>query len=310
MSTFKFYPVYAAKLTLANLSGLCDETQAFAASKAPLLGELGMILVSKLQTDLKTMKSEMDKPRSSLLTPPIRQANDACDATLNDIKRSVKAGNKSTIPTKATAGDLLFHFLESYWNLNKLPLMSQISLTSELIWRYESSNPLQQAAETLGISNLFTALKAQNTTLATRYNERVEEYAAATPAATTLKNIVAEDYDNLSDTVVRAVNAQPESAGLVTLFNEMDNLRKKYSALLPNKIDLALAITEPIPNQTHTGKAITPIPKLFYEGKELTFAVDFSVTYRHNVEVGEATVIMHGKGKFTGQHTRKFNIEK
>jgi hypothetical protein len=31
--------------------------------------------------------------------------------------------------------------------------------------------------------------------------------------------------------------------------------------------------------------------------------------YKNNVKVGEATVIMHGKGRFNGRHIRKFNIE-
>jgi hypothetical protein len=41
---------------------------------------------------------------------------------------------------------------------------------------------------------------------------------------------------------------------------------------------------------------------------ELVFAKDFNVTYRHNVEAGEATVILQGKGRFNGSHERKFNI--
>jgi hypothetical protein len=107
---------------------------------------------------------------------------------------------------------------------------------------------------------------------------------------------------------LRAVNTEPVQETLVTLFNKTNDVRKKYSALSPAKINLAGAVTEPLPTHTYTGKAITPIPVLYYEGKELTFAVDFSLTYKNNVEVGEATVIMHGKGRFNGQHIRKFNI--
>ncbi|MDR1114904.1 MAG: hypothetical protein LBL33_01890 [Tannerella sp.] len=95
---------------------------------------------------------------------------------------------------------------------------------------------------------------------------------------------------------------------LVNLFNGVNDIRRKYSALSPAKINLAGAVTEPLPSQIYTGKAITPIPVMYYEGEELVFAVDFSVTYKNNIEVGEATVTMHGKGRFSGQHTRKFNI--
>jgi hypothetical protein len=90
----------------------------------------------------------------------------------------------------------------------------------------------------------------------------------------------------------------------------MDELRKKYAALSVAKIDIKKAVTEPIATQKYTGKAITPLPEVYYEGKELTFANDYSLTYHNNIEVGEATIIMHGKGRFNGQHERKFNIEK
>lgn len=36
--------------------------------------------------------------------------------------------------------------------------------------------------------------------------------------------------------------------------------------------------------------------------------VDFSVTYRNNVNVGTATLILHGKGAYKGQKIVTFNI--
>ena len=169
---------------------------------------------------------------------------------------------------------------------------------------------MQQAAQTLGIDALFTVLAPQNSELLNLYNQRLAEYAAETPAASVIRDAVAEDYNAVCDIIVRAVNTDPVQETLVVLFNETDNIRKKYSALLPSKINLADAVTEPIPSQIYTGKAITPIPVLYYEGKELVFTVDFSLSYKNNVEVGEATVTMHGKGKFNGRNIRKFNIER
>ncbi|MDR1372749.1 MAG: hypothetical protein LBJ17_06465 [Dysgonamonadaceae bacterium] len=57
-------------------------------------------------------------------------------------------------------------------------------------------------------------------------------------------------------------------------------IRRKYSALSPARISLSDTVTEPLPTYTHTGKAITPIPVMYYEGKELVFAGNFSVTYK------------------------------
>jgi hypothetical protein len=308
MDKFKLFHLHASNLKLANLAGLADETLSVVEPQVSLLGDTGIRLVAKLRTDNAAMKTELDKPRSSILTGPIKQANNVCDATLDDVKRSIKAGAKSTVANKASAGETLEHFMRPFWNLNKEPLMSQISMTVELLSRYASDPALQQAAQTLAIADLFNVLTSQNATLSNLYSQRLAESAAGTPSATSISNVVAEDYNAVCDVILRTVNTEPVQEALVTLFNKTNDVRKKYSALSPSRINLAGAVTEPLPSHTYTGKAITPIPVVYYDGKELTFAVDFNLTYKNNVEVGEATVIMHGKGRFTGKHVRKFNI--
>jgi hypothetical protein len=308
MNRLKFFRLHANSLNLANLAGLVDETLFVVEPHASSFGEVGMRLVSKLRTDNNIMKSEIDRPRNSLLTSSIRQANEACDATLYDVKRSIKTGSKSTVAAKATAGKLMEHFMKPFWGLNKEPLISQISMTNELLSRYTGDPALQQAAQTLGIAELFTTLAQQNTELSNLYNQRLIEYASETSSASDVKETVSKDYNAVCDIIIRTVNVEVVPTTLLAVFNEMDSIRKKYSALSPAKINLADIVTEPLLSQAYTGKAITPIPTAYYEGKELVFAVDFSVTYKDNVEVGEATVIMHGKGKFTGRHIRKFNI--
>jgi hypothetical protein len=295
-------------LKLANVAGLVDETLLIVEPKVSLLGDIGTKKVAKLRTDNTAMKTEMERPHSSMLTGPIKQADDVCDATLEDIKRSIKAGSLSTIAAKASAGKTLEHFMKPFWDINKKPLLSQISMTGELFVRYAADNTLQQAAQTLAIADLFAELPKQNTTLSNLYNQRLAEYVADLPAASGIKNVVAQDYNGVCDIIVRAVNTEPVQDALVNLFTGVNDIRKKYSALSPARINLAGAVTEPLSSQIYTGKAITPIPVMYYEGEELVFTVDFSVTYKNNVEVGEATIIMHGKGRFNGRHTRKFNI--
>ncbi|MDR3308932.1 MAG: DUF6261 family protein [Tannerella sp.] len=80
-----------------------------------------------------------------------------------------------------------------------------------------------------------------------------------------------------------------------------------------NLKNIADAIAAPIPVQTCTGKVIIPIPELHYaeEGRptvELIFTVDFTVTYKDNLNAGDAEIIVHGKGNFKGQKIITFNI--
>jgi hypothetical protein len=74
-------------------------------------------------------------------------------------------------------------------------------------------------------------------------------------------------------------------------------------------------VIEPLAVQLYTGRAVTPLPRAYYreEGKptvELVFANDFTVTYKNNVDVGTADLILHGKGAYKGQKKTTFNISR
>ena len=63
-----------------------------------------------------------------------------------------------------------------------------------------------------------------------------------------------------------------------------------------------------ISKQGYTGKALTPTPLVILNGKVLKAGTDFSVKYKNNVRKGTATVILTGKGGYTGKARGKFKI--
>jgi hypothetical protein len=72
-------------------------------------------------------------------------------------------------------------------------------------------------------------------------------------------------------------------------------------------------VIEPVDTQAYTERAVTPIPKVHYrkEGQptlHLAFAKDFTVTYKNNVNVGMADLIVHGKGEYKGKKSTTFMI--
>jgi hypothetical protein len=72
-------------------------------------------------------------------------------------------------------------------------------------------------------------------------------------------------------------------------------------------------VVESVEQQAYSGKAVTPVPVAYYrkEGKpavQLVFGKDFSLTYKNNVDVGTADIIIHGKGSYKGQKKITFNI--
>jgi hypothetical protein len=77
--------------------------------------------------------------------------------------------------------------------------------------------------------------------------------------------------------------------------------------------DIANVAVGDIPAQTYTGEPVIVIPDVFYtaEGQQtvkIVFAKDFTVTYRNNVKVGTAELVLHGKGAYKGNKTVTFNI--
>jgi hypothetical protein len=72
-------------------------------------------------------------------------------------------------------------------------------------------------------------------------------------------------------------------------------------------------VVEPIETQPYSGRAVTPIPRAYFREAdkptiELVFAKDFTVTYKNNVDVGTADLILHGTGEYKGKKTVTFNI--
>ena len=83
-------------------------------------------------------------------------------------------------------------------------------------------------------------------------------------------------------------------------------INKQFKIVLPVK---KLTITG-IENKEYTGKAIKQDVVVKYGDKTLVNGTDYKVSYENNVEAGKASVIITGKGYYTGTTTRYFKITK
>ena len=63
-----------------------------------------------------------------------------------------------------------------------------------------------------------------------------------------------------------------------------------------------------ISSNVYTGKAIEPTVKVTFGGKTLVQGTDYTVRYSNNTDIGTATVIITGRGKYTGTKTATFKI--
>jgi hypothetical protein len=149
--------------------------------------------------------------------------------------------------------------------------------------------------------------------LSNLWNERANEDAQKSgPSPSSLKRNLGKSYNAFCDVVLKTAYLQPSPA-LDNLFSVMNEIRIKYARSLPGRLNSRNTSTAPIDIQQYTGVAVTPIPQVFFrteEGEtvELRFTVDYYVTYRHNIDVGEAQLLIHGKGKYAGHYTTTFHI--
>jgi hypothetical protein len=299
---------------LDDLAGLSTETVAKALPLSGSLGAIGEAKLQVLQTDTNQLVSLLHKQQGNELTPAIQAEDATRDGLFSDIKRVSKAASKSTLEVNAAAGAKLVEFLKTYWNIGQEPMMSQTVVIKLMIERYLADPALMSAATTVGLIPVFDALMMSNNHLSNLYDQRVDEIVAAEgPSATSVKSDLVISYEEFCDFVKMALSTLP-SPGLQTLFGDINEIRRKYVARLPKRLDEKHTVVEPIDMQVYTGKPVTPLPKVHYradnETVELQFAQDFYVTYRQNIDVGEAKLSVHGKGKYAGRYETSFHIKR
>ena len=67
------------------------------------------------------------------------------------------------------------------------------------------------------------------------------------------------------------------------------------------------ATIDSIADQKYTGNAITPTPVVKFNGSTLS-AIDYTVSYKNNTNVGTATLVVTGKGNYKGTKEATFKI--
>ena len=96
--------------------------------------------------------------------------------------------------------------------------------------------------------------------------------------------------------------------------NDGKDEKTDYTGLLQNipwheSASVADARVSAISAQTYTGREITPVPVLQYQGDSLTLGKDFTVSYKNNTKAGTASVTITGIGAYGGKRTETFTIK-
>jgi hypothetical protein len=314
MATWKFIILYVKSMTLGNISGLCTET--VDASKTIIL-ELGdpllQVKFDKLTESVITLNSRINRTRGNPLTIQLKEVDLKIETLFAEVKRTIKAGEKSSSQSKSNAAGLLLQTFKPFWDVTTQPMASQSAQLEVLFSRVNADQDMLNALAALDINGAWDELINTNVVFNQIYDKRLEEDAAATaPSASSGKIEVVKDYEDFCRAIEVTLSGLP-SPKLELLFNEINELRKKYVPRRPLKFDAEHVSVEPIAAQKFTGKAITPLTKAVYttgtETFDLLFGTDYTLTYKNNTKVGQATITLRGKGKYSGNYIVTFYIE-
>ena len=74
------------------------------------------------------------------------------------------------------------------------------------------------------------------------------------------------------------------------------------------KASITNATVSKIANQRYTGKSITPVLTITMGDKKLVKGTDYTLSYKNNVSVGTATIVVTGRGNYIGTTQTTFQI--
>ena len=95
---------------------------------------------------------------------------------------------------------------------------------------------------------------------------------------------------------------------IVTGKGEYSGTITKTFKILPKKDIKKATVSLSKTSYIYDGKSKTPTVTVTYSGKKLSKDKDYSVTYKNNKAVGTASVIVTGKGEYSGTITKTFKI--
>lgn len=114
----------------------------------------------------------------------------------------------------------------------------------------------------------------------------------------------AEEIEAKADATQEEVDAA--KAALEKAVSELKEGEKPVDPNPPAEEKVGLW-AEDIEDVTYTGTAIKPVVNV-YDGATLLTKKDYTVSYKNNTKVGEATITIKGKGNYTGTITKNFKI--
>jgi hypothetical protein len=255
--------------------------------------------------------------RKSDYTKQIADADHRVDRTITGMHGIISAAAHHFDPAMVAAAQSLHNRFAAFGDIAKKSYEEETAAVNLLIADLNSPEYTSKVA-LIGMAPWVTELQTAETEFERLLGERNVEIADKPQGQV---RGIRHEIDKVYHPMINRIDAADTMDGTgayiqfilelnaeITYFNEHNHHHARKDISVGDH-----CVVEEIGVQKYTGKAVTPIPKGFYREDdkptvELTFAKDFSVTYKDNEKVGTAEVTLHGKGAYKGQKTVTFNI--
>ena len=266
------------------------------------------VFKSMRRSDYTEKKAEIDKQRDNVFLGIIGIA---------------RTNLRHFEPTMRDAATHLHNILASYGDVPRSGYDSETASIDNIIIRLRSE-ATAPAVQMLGLTGWVDKMQELNVEFKALVDNRAQEEVNL---PTVTQKVARRETDTAFRQIINRVEARiilGEASDYTDFVDEQNILIKHYNNLvrehygrLHARTDIAPSIISPIEAQKYTGKPVFVIPELRLrrlsdDGKEifldLIFSVDFTLTYRNNINRGTATLLATGIGKYKGELTTTFNI--
>ncbi|MDR2385001.1 MAG: DUF6261 family protein [Tannerella sp.] len=311
----KFITLHFRNLPNAAHYNYCKRVSAeFADSPGALIQALGQ-LPAEFNTWLAEETKQMEWVRKSILTEQIREADHRMDHALTALRMQVHAQEYHPRKAYAEAAHRVYTMLQNYKDVNRKPYEEQEGDVQIILQQLQSGGAYYNDASTLGLGALRNELQASYTLFRELLAQR-DEKSLLKPEKS-FKEVRAE-IENVYHKITAIIDAgalMNISSAYGTFIDhlnpEIKRLNDEYHRV---KYNIANSEPEPLQPQLYTGKPLTPSTfKVLYVTPNdgtitLELGKDYNLTFKDNIEVGNAECTIHGKGAYEGKKTVTFVI--
>jgi hypothetical protein len=281
-------------------------------------------MINRYQSILEQEESVRRWNRRNQFTTEKQEINLIRNKTYRGLVNFVRIHLRNFDPQLQSHAKHLYRLLEGYGKIYNIGCNAKTVNIDSIISHLRHPDYLS-SVEALGLTPWVDELENQNN----RFKMCVEAFLQQEVQKPKINSTEARQMtDQALKEIIKRVSGMIEVEGVdkfVGLINEFNAIVEHYNNIIREhygrmhaKINLSAAEIAVILPQPYTGKPVFVIPSVYLctkksdgseETVELTFAQDFTISYKNNTAPGTAMLTIEGIGKYKGKTETTFNIE-